>query len=76
MSWTALAPSSEHVALLAMNRARSVAELVEALRGFDNPHQNVVFADADGAFGYWMVGRVPVRRSVDGPHAPRTEHRP
>ncbi|HEU0012909.1 MAG TPA: penicillin acylase family protein [Longimicrobium sp.] len=66
MRWTAAEPSTEVGALLAMNQARNAAEFAAALRGFDNPHQNVVFADADGRIGYWMVGRVPVRRGGDG----------
>ena len=66
MAWTAHTPSSEVVALLAMNRAQGAEEFLRAIRGFDNPHQNIVYADADGNFGYWMAGRVPVRRSGDG----------
>ncbi len=66
MRWTAHEPSTEFRALLGMNRARSAAEFVEALRHFRNPHQNVVFADVEGTYGYRMVGRVPVRRSGDG----------
>jgi len=48
---------------LAMNRAASVQELLAALPGFTNPHQNVVFADTTGRFGYWMAGGVPLRRN-------------
>lgn len=48
-------------AVLAMNRARSVGEFLEGLAGFANPHQNVVFADSAGDWGYWMAGRVPLR---------------
>ncbi|MDQ3523007.1 MAG: penicillin acylase family protein, partial [Gemmatimonadota bacterium] len=66
MRWTALDPSTEFRALIGMNRARTVGEFLQALRSFNNPHQNVVFADTSGAFGYWMSGRVPVRRSGDG----------
>jgi penicillin G amidase len=66
MRWTAQDPSNEVVALLGMNRARSADEFLQALREFRNPHQNVVFADAGGTIGYWMGGRVPVRRSGDG----------
>ena len=66
MRWTAQDPSTEVRALLGMNRARNAAEFTTALRGFDNPHQNVLFADADGNIGYWMAGRVPVRGSGDG----------
>ena len=66
MQWTAHAPSTEVSALLRMNRARNAAEFTEALRGFNNPHQNVIYADRDGVFGYWMGGRVPLRRAGDG----------
>jgi penicillin amidase len=66
MRWTAQDPSTEMTALLAMNRAGSAAEFMRALHGFNNPHQNVVFADASGNIGYWMGGRVPVRRGGDG----------
>jgi penicillin amidase len=66
MRWTAHDPSTELRALVGMNRARSAGEFLEALRGFRSPHQNVVFADADGTIGYWMAGRVPVRSSGNG----------
>jgi penicillin G amidase len=66
LRWRSHDPSGEVGALLGMNRARNVDEFLHALRGFDNPHQNVVFADADGRFGYWMAGRVPIRRGGDG----------
>jgi penicillin amidase len=66
MQWTAYAPSTEVAALVGMNRARNADEFLRALSGFNNPHQNVVYADADGRFGYWMAGRVPIRRGGDG----------
>lgn len=66
MQWTAYAPSTEVVALLGMNTADDAEEFLSALRGFNNPHQNVIFADRDGRFGYWMGGRVPIRRGGDG----------
>ncbi|CAN5667370.1 penicillin acylase family protein [soil metagenome] len=66
MRWAAHEPSTRFRALLGMNRARSAAEFDQALLHFDSPHQNVVFADVEGAFGYRMVGRVPVRHSGDG----------
>jgi penicillin amidase len=66
MRWTAQDPSTETIALLGMNRAANSAEFMTALHAFNNPHQNVVFADADGNIGYWMAGRVPVRRGGDG----------
>lgn len=66
MRWTAAEPSNELVAILQMNRARDSDRFIRALRHFDDPHQNVIFADTSGRIGYWMVGRVPVRRTGDG----------
>jgi penicillin amidase len=66
MRWTALDPSTEFRALAGMNRSRDAAEFMQALRAFNNPHQNVVFADDAGTIGYWMAGRVPIRRGGDG----------
>ncbi|HEX2077378.1 MAG TPA: penicillin acylase family protein [Longimicrobium sp.] len=66
MQWTAYEPSTEVAALVGMNTARNAEEFTQALRGFNNPHQNVVFADREGRIGYWMGGRVPLRRGGDG----------
>ena len=70
LRWAAHDPSPTLEAILRMNTARSAGEFVEALRLFRNPHQNVVFADTAGAFGYWMAGRVPLRRSGSPPLLP------
>lgn len=61
MRWAAHDTSHTVGALRTMNRAASAAEFRAALRGFDNPHQNVVFADTAGDFGYQLSGHVPVR---------------
>ena len=61
--WVAHSPAGTFQALLEMARARSATEFIEGMRDFTNPHQNVVFADTAGAWGYWMGGRVPIRAS-------------
>lgn len=61
MQWAALDSSHSLHAFPRLNRARSAAELLAALPLFDNPHQNVVYADTIGNFGYQMAGRIPVR---------------
>jgi len=68
--WVAHSPAGTFQALLGMAQAQNADELVHALRQFDNPHQNVVFADTAGAWGYWMGGRVPLRASDSPPHLP------
>jgi penicillin G amidase len=66
LRWAVLEPSAEAGALLQMNRARNAAEFLQAARGFDSPHLNVVFADTNGEIGYRLAGRIPLRRSGDG----------
>lgn len=68
--WVAHAPSGTFQALVEMAQARSAEEFLEAIRGFNNLHQNVVFADTAGAWGYWMGGHVPIRASGTPPHLP------
>lgn len=69
-SWVAHHPATTAQAIPRMNAATTAAEFVEALEDFSNPHQNVVFADTAGAWGYWMAGRVPLRRSGTPPYLP------
>ena len=64
--WTASTSDARSTGLWDMNRAGSVAEFDRAVRGFSQPHQNVVFASVDGRIGYRLGGRVPVRGEWDG----------
>ena len=61
MAWAAADPSHTFTALRDFNRAASAADVVAASVLFDDPHQNVVYADTAGHFGYRMAGRVPIR---------------
>jgi penicillin amidase len=61
MRWAAHDPSRSYDAFAVFNSARSAQELLAAIPNFDNPHQNVVFADTAGTFGYAMGGRIPRR---------------
>lgn len=47
--------------LLGMNRAASLQEFESSLQAFAVPAQNVVAADATGAFGYFCAGKIPRR---------------
>jgi len=53
-------------ALYRLNRARSAAEVRDALFLHQSPQQNVVYADTAGAVGFIAPGLVPVRRKGDG----------
>jgi penicillin G amidase len=66
LRWTALEPNTMVDALVGMNRARSCLEFREALRRWETPVQNVVYADTRGNTGYSYPGHVPVRRRGDG----------
>ena len=70
LRWAAHDPSTSSEAILRMNMARSAKDLLNALRLFRDPHQNMVFADTAGTFGYWMGGRVPLRRNGRPPLLP------
>lgn len=51
--------------LLALNRARTVAEAGRAAAGITAPVQNLTVADHDG-IGFFVTGRIPLRRAGDG----------
>jgi len=68
--WVAHSPANTFEAFLGMGGARNADEFLEAMRGFNDPHQNVVFADTAGSWGYWMGGHVPLRASGTPPHLP------
>ncbi|MDT8340226.1 MAG: penicillin acylase family protein [Longimicrobiales bacterium] len=70
LRWVALDPSTTPGALLAMNRAGTAESFLAALEGFTDPHQNVVFADTAGRWGYWMAGRIPDRPGGMPPQVP------
>ncbi len=66
LRWTALEPDKSFQAIYKMNVASNCREFHLALGEFDNPSQNVVYADVDGDIGYTMNGRIPIRARGDG----------
>ncbi len=61
LRWTALQPGGLVRASLGLNLAQNWQEFREALRYWDAPAQNFVYADVDGNIGYQTPGRLPVR---------------
>ncbi len=59
--WTGLEPGDLLGAALAIDRATSWEEFRQALRGWDWPAQNFVYADVDGNIGYQAPGKIPIR---------------
>jgi penicillin G amidase len=66
MRWTALEPSTILKAVLSMDTASNYREFRDALRLWDVPAQNVVYADVDGNIAYQSAGRFPIRASGRG----------
>ena len=66
LRWTALQPGTLFQSVFKINRARNWDDFRLALRDWDVPSQNFVYADVDGNIGYQMPGKIPVRRSGDG----------
>ncbi len=66
LRWTGLESHTIVAAVQKMNRATNAQEFREALRDWDLPAQNVVYADVDGNIGYVMAGLVPIRAKGQG----------
>ncbi len=66
LRWTALSPGELGHSVLRLNRANNWEEFTEALRDWDAPSQNFVYADIDGNIGYYTPGSVPIRAKGDG----------
>lgn len=66
LQWVNFEPSHPVATLLAMNQAQSSSEFKEALRNWQAPSSNFVYADGEGNIGYLMAGHVPVRKKGTG----------
>ena len=61
LRWTALEPSHLFEAVIRLDRASNFREFRDALRYWDVPAQNIVYADVDGNIGYQAPGLQPIR---------------
>jgi penicillin amidase len=66
LKWTAHLPTTELEGVLNFGRAANWSEFREALRHFQVPTQNFVFASVDGTIAYHAAGIVPIRAKGDG----------
>lgn len=65
LAWTGLMPDDRTAAALqAMSHAPNATAFHEALRRFDSPVQNIVYADDAGTIGFATIGRIPIRKNV------------
>jgi len=65
-SWTALQPGTILRSVLLLSQAQNWDQFREALRYWDVPSQNFVYADIEGNIGYQAPGRIPIRAAGDG----------
>ncbi len=61
LRWVGLEQCNILSSIQKINRATNWSEFREALRDWDVPAQNVVYADKEGNIGYIMAGAIPVR---------------
>ncbi|MEM7333213.1 MAG: penicillin acylase family protein, partial [Chloroflexota bacterium] len=66
MRWTAHEPNKLLAAIVGLNRAGNYDDFRDALRNWDVPSQNVVYADIEGNIAYQMPGLVPIRKDGNG----------
>ncbi|GER89220.1 peptidase S45 [Dictyobacter vulcani] len=61
LRWTSLEAGTLLTAVRQINRASNWQEFQHALRSWDTPAQNFVYADNAGNIGYTMAGNIPIR---------------
>ncbi|MGI6207947.1 MAG: penicillin acylase family protein [Anaerolineae bacterium] len=61
LRWVGYEPCFLSRSVVALNRAQDWDQFTEALRDFDCPSQNFVYADIEGNIGLYVPGKVPVR---------------
>lgn len=66
IQWTAHEPSRLFKSVILLNQAATYDDFYEALRFWDVPSQNFVYADVEGNIAYQMPGLIPIRSGRDG----------
>jgi penicillin amidase len=66
LRWTAHEPAAANFSLMQLETARTAAEALAIAHRAGIPAQNFLVADADGAIGWTIAGRLPKRVGFDG----------
>lgn len=61
LRWTAHDPSNEGLTFYKLNRAKNYDDYLEAIKLFNTPGQNFVFASKTGDIAIWQQGKFPAR---------------
>ncbi|MBK6328308.1 MAG: penicillin acylase family protein [Chloroflexi bacterium] len=66
VQWTAAEPSRVLQSVVLINQSQTYEQFREALRYWDVPSQNFVYADTEGNIAYQMPGLTPIRKNGNG----------
>lgn len=66
LRWTAHDPSNEGMTFYKLNRAKNYADYLDAIREFECPGQNFVFAGKNGDIAIWQQAKFPARWQGQG----------
>ncbi len=66
VKWVAHEKNYMMTALWEMNHAKNAAQIDSALRNWNSPSQNILYADTEGTIGIRVAGSIPIRASGDG----------
>lgn len=66
IQWTAQEPSRILQSVILLNEAENYEDFREALRFWDVPAQNIVYADVEGNIAYQLPGLMPIRTGDSG----------
>lgn len=65
VSWVGHAATETTLALYGLTHSEGIDDALSAVKQFESPSQNMVYADRDGNTFYYMTGQIPIRR-IDG----------
>jgi len=66
LKWTIHEGGKTFEAIFLLNKAQNWKDFAEALKYFDAPSQNFVYADIQGDIGYYLSGKIPLRAKEVG----------
>jgi len=64
--WSVHDPSNELKTFVLLNKAKNYDQYVDAIKNFESPGQNFVFASVSGDIAIWHQGKYPVRFKQQG----------
>ncbi len=66
LKWEALNPSNEMLTMFKLNKGHNYSDYLDAIRHFQCPAQNFVYADAANNIAIWQQGHLPAKWKEQG----------